>query len=107
MDIIIEAIKDVHNKLGHGLTESIYQKALALNLKSKFATVEREKSVPIVYLNHEITTLKADIVVNNEFVIELKATTTKLTDKDRNQIQRYMKILDITNGTLVNSGLNV
>ena len=60
--------------LGWGLLESFYHKALILELKQHFNIVETEKSVPIVYLNHEITVLRADIVVNNEVIIRVKAT---------------------------------
>ena len=102
MDLIIEAAKDVHNTLGYGLSEVVYQKALALKLKQNFDQIELERSVPIKYLNHELTTLRADIVVNNIFILELKATTSKLSDKETNQINRYMKILNIPAGVLIN-----
>ena len=101
-DIILNSINNVYNTLGYGLSESVYQKALTLELKQHFNIVETEKSVPIVFLNHEITVLRADIVINNEYILELKATATKLTDKDENQIKRYMEILNINNGILVN-----
>ena len=65
MDLIVEAIKDVYNVLGYGLSESVYQKALALKLKKNFQQVELERSVPVIYMNHELTVLRADIVVDN------------------------------------------
>ena len=102
MDLIIEAAKDVYNVLGYGLSESTYQKALALKLKQNFNQIELERSVPIIYMNHEITVLRADIVVDNLFILELKATNYKLSDKEVNQIKRYMKILNIQAGVLIN-----
>ena len=59
MDLIIEAVKDVYNVLGYGLSESTYQKALALKLKQNFNRIELERSVPIIYMNHEITSFKS------------------------------------------------
>ena len=92
-----------YNNLGYGLSESVYQKALAsLKLKQNFNQIELERSVPIKYLNHELTVLRADIVVDNTFIIELKATNYKLSDKEDNQINRYMKILNISSGVLIN-----
>ena len=43
-------------------------------------------------MNHEITVFRADIVVDNLFILELKATNYKLSDKEVNQIKRYMNI---------------
>ena len=99
---IIECIKTTYNNLKPGLTESIYQKALALELKEHFKTIELEKSVPIVYKDHEIAVLRADIVIDNTFILELKATSTKLSDKEECQLLRYMQILNIPKGILVN-----
>ena len=65
---IIECIKIVYNSLGHGLTESVYQKALAIELKEYFNSIQLEKSVPVTYKDHEITVLRADIVIDNSFI---------------------------------------
>ena len=102
-DKIIESVNTVYNILGYGLTESIYQKALILELKQYFNQVESEKSVPIIYQDHEITMLRADIVIDNSIILELKATF-KLSEKDEVQIKRYMQILNISEGILINFG---
>ena len=86
-DKIKEAINDVYNTLGWGHSEVVYQKAITLNLQQSFSKVERAKSISIVYLDHEITTLKADIVIDNTFIIELKVVSSKLSDKEQNQIK--------------------
>ena len=102
MEQIKEAIRTVHESLGPFLTEVIYQKALAIELKTKFETVELEKSVPIVYKDHEIAVLRADIVLSGKYILELKSTNTKLGHREESQLLRYMKILDIKDGILVN-----
>ena len=102
-DKVIETIRDVYKTLGSGLTESIYQKALIIGLKHDFESVESEWSVPIIYRSHEIAVCRADIVIDNVFILELKAVT-KLTQKGEVQIQRYMKILGIDRGILANFG---
>ena len=104
---LIDSINHVYNTLGSGLSESVYHKALTLNLQQQFHIVEIEKSVPIIYMNHEITTFRADIVVDNQYVLELKAINTKLSEKDHNQIKRYMRILNVPKGILVNFGKNL
>ena len=82
---ITQAINNVYDTLGYGLTEGIYQKVLVIELKESFENVQVEKSVPIIYKNHEIAVLRADIFIDNKFILELKAITTKLSSKDENQ----------------------
>ena len=104
MNIIIESAKDVYDNLnGLGLTEAAYQKALFVNLKTKFNIIEVEKLVPITYMNHQISTGRADIVIDNKIIIELK-NTSKLATKDELQIKKYMKFLNIDKGILINFG---
>ena len=40
-------------------------------------------------MNHDLIVIRADVVVDNLFILELKATTFKLSDKEVNQIKRY------------------
>ena len=86
---IIHAITKVYGILGYGLTETVYHKALVIELRNHFKIVEPEKPVSIIYEDHNIATLRADILINKTFLLELKATT-KLTEKDEIQIKRYM-----------------
>ena len=112
MDKIIEAAKGRFcSRVGSGLSESCYSKCMALKLRESFTNgvrsfdrVEVEKSVPIIYMGHEIAVLRADIVVDGKFILELKAVKNKLSDSDRNQLRRYMKVLKIDSGLLVNFG---
>ena len=106
-DLVIKAINDVYGTLESGLTESCYQKALVIRLREDFPIIEVEKSIPITYKNQQIASCRADIVIENKVILELKAVTTKLSNKDENQILRYMKILKISHGILCNFGPNL
>ena len=66
--------------------------------------MEVEKSVPIVYLVHEITVCRADIVVDGKFVLELGTVKNKLCDGDRRQSKKYkyMEVLKMGRGVLIN-----
>ena len=98
---IIHAITKVYGILGYGLTETIYHKALVIELRNHFKIVEPEKPVSIIYEDHNVATLRADILINKTFLLELKATS-KLTEKDEIKTKRYMKILNVNKGILVN-----
>ena len=103
-DRIEAAINIVYNTLGSGLTETIYRKALVIQLSEEFQNIQVEKSIPIIYNNIEIAVLRADIVIDNEYILELKSISSKLSSKEELQLKRYMNILDISTGFLVNFG---
>ena len=104
MEKIIELITDVNNSLPPGLSESCYQKALSIALREHFNIVELEKSYPVVYKEHEITRVRADIVLDNEYFIECKKITSKLSSKNEDQLRSYLHLSKIKYGILVNFG---
>lgn len=71
---IIGAIYNVYNKLGPGLLESVYEVALAYELKKRDLKVERQIEVPILYDGKRIDTdLRLDILVEDLVIVELKS----------------------------------
>jgi GxxExxY protein len=64
----------VHTKLGPGLLESVYEVALAYELKNRGLTAERQKSMPILYDNIRFDeAFRSDLVVNGKVFAELKS----------------------------------
>jgi GxxExxY protein len=76
---IIGCAMKVHNTLGNGFQEVIYQRCLALELKKQGIQFLREKEMPIYYDDIEVGTRRADFIVENSVLIELKAVI-KLED---------------------------
>jgi GxxExxY protein len=71
---IIACAITVHNTLGPGLLESIYQRCLVIELGARALRVETDRSVPVVYRGLPIESpFKVDIVVEESVVLELKA----------------------------------
>ncbi len=72
---IVSAAIEVHRGLGGpGLLEGVYEEALVWELLDRGMPVERQKSVPIRYKNHELATpLRIDIVVGQLVIVECKA----------------------------------
>lgn len=99
---IISAAITVHNALGPGLLESVYEKCLIHELKKRGFTVQSQVVIPINYDGVEIDAdLKLDILVNNLIVIEIKAIT-EVHPVHRAQIMSYMKLLNLPKGILIN-----
>ena len=70
---IVEAANDVYAQLGGGLSECIYQAALAIALRQRGYGIETEVVVPILYDNTYVGFVRPDIVINKEVVLELKS----------------------------------
>jgi GxxExxY protein len=74
---IIACAITVHNTLGPGLLESIYQRCLIIELGARALRVDSERAVPVVYRGLPIESpLKLDIVVEESVVVEVKAVIT-------------------------------
>ena len=69
---IIKAAFEVHNNLGCGFLESVYENALCMELVFRGKKVEREKKVVIRYKGNVVGKYAADIIVENKVIVELK-----------------------------------
>ena len=95
----------VHSFLGNGFQEVIYQRALALELRNAGLDFNREVEQEIYYrdYNQPIGTRRADFVVENKVLVEIKALT-QLEDVHKAQILNYLKAYRFEVGLLINFG---
>jgi GxxExxY protein len=93
---------NVHREVGPGLLESVYQKCLTHELKSKGFNVMQQVKAPLFYKDLRLEVeLKADIIVNESVIIELK-TVDCLLPVHEAQLLTYMRLLKIPQGLLMN-----
>lgn len=94
----------LHEALGPGLLESVYEACLYQSLTSRGLKLERQKPIPILYdglvLNEGF---RADILVEGLLLIELKATETFVPVHGK-QVLTYLRLLDLPLGLLMNFG---
>jgi GxxExxY protein len=102
---IIGCAMKVHNTLGNGFQEVIYQRCLAIELQKAGLTFEREKEHTIYYEDIKVGTRRADFVVENKVVVELKAVI-RLEDVHLAQAKNYVVAYDFPLGLLINFGSN-
>ena len=89
---VVDAAIAVHRELGPGLLETVYEVALAHELSKRGLEAERQVSVSIQYSGIKFDEgFRADIVVNNRVVLELKSVE-KMSAAHRKQIQTYLKV---------------
>jgi GxxExxY protein len=102
---IIGASFEVHNFLGNGFQEVIYQRALAYEMRQAGLEFAREIEQHIYYkdLPEPIGTRRADFVVENKILIELKAVI-QLEDVHLAQALNYLKTYKLEIGLLINFG---
>lgn len=99
---IIGCAIEVHKQLGPGLLEKVYAECLSIELRHNGLSFEREKEIPIKYRDIQLeTTLKADFVVGNICIVELKAVELILPVHQA-QVLTYMKLFNIKYGLLLN-----
>jgi len=75
MNKIIGFAMKVHNKTGPGFQEVIYQRCLAIEIERAGLSFVREQEQTVYYDGIEVGTRRADFVVENQVVVELKALT--------------------------------
>ncbi|MEO7487439.1 MAG: GxxExxY protein [Ferruginibacter sp.] len=93
----------VHNTLGNGFQEVIYQRCLAIELRKAGLGFEREKEQVIFYDGEEVGTRRADFIVEGKVVVELKALIN-LEDVHLAQAKNYVVAYDFEIGLLINFG---
>ena len=100
------AIFEVYNELGPGLLESVYEEALAFELKERGLKVERQVEVPIQYKGNELKTpLRLDLLIENQIIVELKSVE-EMKPVFAKQLLTYLRLLDKRVGLLVNFSSN-
>ena len=102
---IIGASFEVHKFLGNGFQEVIYQRALSFEMMKLQLHFVREIEQNIYYkeLEDPIGTRRADFVVENKVLVELKAQI-KLDDIHLAQVLNYLKAYKLEVGLLINFG---
>ena len=86
-----------------GDLESVYKKALLIELREAGLIVEEEVEMPVMYKGHVIGVFRADIVVDKCVIIELKAVA-QLLPAHAIQLVNYLSVPGINNGLLINFG---
>ena len=100
-ELIIQCIITVHKTLGPGFMESVYQRALVVELRSAQLNVDVEKEVVIFYRGQEVGRHKLDMVVENSIIVELK-TVEDFHKAHYAQVRSYLKATGLTTALLVN-----
>ena len=96
---IIDIAQYVYDKMGHGHSEATYHKAMEIELRNNMIPYEVEKRVAVTYEDsrgnkNTIGVNRLDFFIDNSIIVELKATSKKISTSVRQQMFRYCRELE-------------
>ena len=100
---IIGAAYTVFNKLGFGFLESVYQKAMLIELGKSDLNVEAEKPLKVYYGDKIVGDFYVDLYINEAVIVELKSVQN-LNKEHEVQLVNYLNALEKEIGLLINFG---
>lgn len=102
--LIVDAAYTVHKELGPGLLESVYEIALCHELKLRRIEFARQKQIQIIYKDLLLVdAFRADIIVENKVIIELKSVEC-VKPVHKKQLITYLRLADFKLGLMINFG---
>lgn len=99
---ILSCAFEVHNTLGCGFLEEVYENSLIYKLRSRGLKVECQKAIQVLYKAETVGNYIADIVVEDKVILELKAAE-QVTGIHRAQLLNYLKASGYELGLILNS----
>lgn len=102
-ETIIGVFFDVYNELGFGFLESVYRKSLQLALREKNLKVDAEVAVPVFFRGINVGDFRADLVVNDCVLLELKTAETIIIAHEA-QVLNYLRATALEIGLILNFG---
>jgi len=103
---IIGAAYKVHNTIGAGFQEKVYENALAEELRKQNLKVELQKEMNVLYGGKPVGDFRVDLLVEGSVIVELKAKQA-IEKIHEDQLINYLKASGITIGLIINFGKRV
>ena len=103
---VIGCAYKVHNELGPGFLEKVYENALRIELVEAGLAAAQQHPVPVRYRGQLVGDFYADLIVESRVIIELKAVQN-LAKEHEVQLVNYLAATGINDGLLINFGASV
>ena len=100
---IIGCFYEVYNTLGRGFSEKVYENALCIELRKNGLQGIKQQEIKVFYEEEIVGDFKADIIVNDLIILELKAVI-QIVDDHEAQLLNYLRATNIEVGYVLNFG---
>jgi GxxExxY protein len=98
---VVKLAFDVHNELGCGFLEKVYENALMMLLDRENIPARQQAPTDVYFQGKVIGQYFADILVDNKLILELKAVNT-ITDINKAQVLNYLRATGVKLGIILN-----
>jgi len=102
-DLIIKVAIEVQKELGAGFLEKVYENSMGIRFGERKVIYEKQKKIEVFYHGHIVGEFYANMIVNGEIIIELKAVE-KLHPNHYAQLLNYLKASKYEVGYVINFG---
>jgi GxxExxY protein len=100
--IILDSAFKVHTALGPGLLESVYEAAMAVELKNRGLRVEKQVPIAVTYEGEQLEAgFRADLIIEQKVLVELKSVET-VTPLFKKITTNYLRLIPLKLGYLIN-----
>ena len=99
--MIEDLAREIYSQLGPGYSERVYHEAMGVLLREKGVSYESERIIPILFREHVIGHLRADMIINKETILEFKTIKT-LNDAAELQGNNYLRLTGLKTAYLIN-----
>jgi len=100
--IVVDAAYKIHNTLGPGLFESVYEAALEFELRKRGVRIAQQVGLPVRYEEVKLELgFRVDLVVNQKVIVEIKSIEA-LAPIHKKQLLTYLRLMDLRLGLLIN-----
>ena len=100
---VIGAAMAVHRHFGPGYLEEVYKNALMVELEMLGVQSDKEVPIAVNYKGVRVGDYRADVIIDNRLILELKAVTT-INSSHEAQLVNYLNATGIEDGLLINFG---
>lgn len=101
---LIGLAMEVHNEIGYGFKEEVYENAFEVRLNHAGITPNRQYEVHVDYEGENVATFYLDLFPEQQVVVEIKAFSHQLTNDELAQVINYLKATGAPVGLLFNFG---
>ena len=101
---IIGVCYEVHNELGPGFPEKVYQTSLEVLLEKEGIKFHTERQYDVLFKGERVGNFKADFLIEDKVILEIKSVAGKMPKVFEAQLTSYLKAANLKAGLLVNFG---